>query len=358
MINKIIKLREKYSYAFNLILVLVLVEVNRIMDLSVWMPEQPHKTKFVLFDTLFEFISIIPFVFLIIYCYERLINRKNKVYFILGITVFTCIGPTLALLLNTLLTFTFFRNISLPFTFGLAVRYTPIGTTIFLLLSATYYITHLRLQSTKQIEAIHRAENLTKEVQVKMLRYQINPHFLFNVLNSIHALIDENKEKAKRLVVEMSEYYRYTLNKLQQTIPIVDEIEAVTKYLDIQKMRFEDELLYTVHVDDNARMLPIPPFVIHLLIENAVKFGNCSANQRLEIEISIKLIDKSLKILVSNTGRLLQKSNSNRVGDGTGSGIENIKSRLALMYNCEYSFSLTEENGWVTANIVINNITG
>lgn len=91
---------------------------------------------------------------------------------------------------------------------------------------------------------MHKAESLAKEVQLKMLHYQINPHFLFNILNSILALIDEDGAKAKKLVVEMSDYYRYTLNKLEQNITIGKEVEAVVKYLEIQKTRFEENFEY------------------------------------------------------------------------------------------------------------------
>ena len=356
MISTFNKLLKKYPYSFRLFFVLVLWEINRILDGFVWMPPQPHKLKIVLLNIIFEFIAFLPIVFLIIYCYRWLIQFKNRLYLILGILIFTLFGPILSLVLNTFLTTLFFKGLSMPITFALIIKYTPIGTTIILLLSATFYITYLILLNRQQVEAVHRAESLTKEVQLKMLRYQINPHFLFNVLNSIHALIDENKAKAKKLVVEMSEYYRYTLNKQQQTIQVCEEIEAVTKYLDIQKMRFEDELYYEIQVEEIVRTFQIPPFIIHLLVENAVKYGNTNAEQRLDILITVKYIDKSLQLIVSNTGCLRTSTLVEKKGNGTGSGIENIKNRLALLYDNNYSFSLKEENGWVVATIIINNI--
>src|SRR5512133_1456667 len=98
-----------------------------------------------------------------------------------------------------------------------------------------------------------------------MLRYQINPHFLFNVLSSIYTLIDENTEKAKKLVIDMSEYYRYTLTKQQQTISIEKEVESIMKYLEIQKTRFEEDFQYEISVDETVKSLLIPSFLIHLL---------------------------------------------------------------------------------------------
>jgi two-component system LytT family sensor kinase len=129
----------------------------------------------------------------------------------------------------------------LPFTLDLVKKYSPGVSLVLLFLSASYYFTHLKLQSARQLEEMHKFETLAKDGQLKMLRYQINPHFLFNVLNSIYTLIDENTDKAKKLVIDMSEYYRYTLNKQQLTISIEKEVESIGKYLEIQKTRFEEE---------------------------------------------------------------------------------------------------------------------
>jgi LytS/YehU family sensor histidine kinase len=134
----------------------------------------------------------------------------------------------------------FWRKDVLPVTFDLIAKYSPGASLIIMFLSSAFYLTHLVLQSGKQKETAHKAETLAKDVQLKMLRYQINPHFLFNVLNSIYTLIDENTEKAKKLVIDMSEYYRYTLSKQQQTVSIEKEIESILKYLEIQKTRFEE----------------------------------------------------------------------------------------------------------------------
>ncbi len=245
----------------------------------------------------------------------------------------------------------------LPFTLNLIEKYSPGIFLVVLFLIATYYLTTLKIESANEREKAFRAETLAKDVQLKMLRYQINPHFLFNVLNSIHSLIDENTQKAQKLVVDMSEYYRYTLNKQVQTISIEKEIESVEKYLDIQKTRYEENFQFEISVDDSAKEVEIPSFLVHLLIENAIKYGSKSKNQILIVKLSIKLAGKTLSISVSNTGKLFEINNSvEKNSDGTGSGIENLKNRLALYYDNNYSFSINEKDGWVIANIVINNI--
>jgi two-component system, LytTR family, sensor kinase len=194
-------------------------------------------------------------------------------------------------------------------------------------------------------------------MQLKMLRYQINPHFLFNVLNSIYTLIDENTEKAKKLVIDMSEYNRYTLNKQQHTVSIEKEVDAILKYLEIQKTRFEEDFQYEISVDEAVKSLLIPSFLIHLLIENAIKYGTKTEKQTLIVRLSVMLVNKMLLIIVSNTGKLLSATTSGEKNiDGTGNGIENLKNRLSLYYDDSYSFSLKEEDGWVVAAIEINNI--
>jgi LytS/YehU family sensor histidine kinase len=190
-----------------------------------------------------------------------------------------------------------------------------------------------------------------------MLRYQINPHFLFNVLNSIYTLIDENTERAKKLVIDMSEYYRYTLNKQQLTVSIEKEVESILKYLEIQKTRFEEEFQYEISIDEKVKSILIPSFLIHLLIENAVKYGTKTTKQKLIILLSVKLVNKVLLIRVSNTGKLITKTPDNQKNsDGTSNGIENLKHRLELYYDNNYAFSLEEEDGWVVASVEISNI--
>lgn len=348
---------KRYPYFFNLLIVLVILSINRTLDWFAWTPPYPEKTKDILLSQLFEFVAFLLFLFLLLFCYKWAIRKKPPILFISLILVFGIIGPTLIKLLKSWFVNIFWRRDLETFSMDLIEKFTPTAFTVILFLSAAYYLTHLRLQYSKQRETAHRAETLAKEVQLKMLRYQINPHFLFNVLNSIHALIDENASKAKKLVVEMSEYYRYTLNKQKQSISIENEVEAIVKYLEIQKIRFEEKFEYVINVDEALKTVLIPSFVIHLLIENAVKYGIMSNEKKLIIQLSAKLTDKQILITVSNTGKLMDTTaHSKNSFEGTGSGIENIKNRLSLFYNDRYSFSLTENNGWVIASIEIENM--
>jgi LytS/YehU family sensor histidine kinase len=337
--------------------VLVLLTITRILDSLVWLPPSPHKTGIVLLNYMFEFISFIPIIFILIYCYSWTIKRKLTFLLCLLIVSFSVCFPSLVLILSSWLEINFSGKEVQRVTFNLIEKYTPGVSLVILFLSATYYLTHLIIQTAKQRETAHKAETLAKDVQLKMLRYQINPHFLFNVLNSIYTLIDENTDKAKKLVIDMSEYYRYTLNKQQLTIPIEKEVESIMKYLEIQKTRFEEEFQFEITVDEEVKSILIPSFLIHLLIENAVKYGTKTTKQKLIVHLSAKLVNKMLLIRVSNTGKLLNGTpNGENNIDGTGNGIENLKHRLGLYYDDNYSFSLKEKDGWVIAAIEINNI--
>jgi sensor histidine kinase YesM len=340
-----------------MLFVLFLVQIIRIWDWLAWAPLSADRTKNILIEHLFEFISFLPIIVLLIYSYQWAVKRNRMLLLYAFTIIFTLFCPSIYLLLSTWLEIIFWRKDVLPVTFNLIIKYSPGGSLIILLLSAVFYLTYLILQSARQRETAHKAESLAKDVQLKMLRYQINPHFLFNVLNSVYTLIDENTEKAKKLVLDMSEYYRYTLNKQQLTIPIEKEVESVIKYLEIQKTRFEDEFQFEISVAEEVRSILIPSFLIHLLIENAVKYGTKTSKQKLILHLSAELVNGMLSIRVSNTGKLLSSNtNGDKNIDGTGNGIENLNHRLGLYYNDNYSFSLKEENGWVVAAVEINDI--
>jgi sensor histidine kinase YesM len=337
--------------------VLLFLAMVRTFDSLAWLPSSNQQKGLVLLNYLFELVSILPFIFILIIIFRWTVEKKQTFLLWIIIVAFAVIIPILVLFLSSWLAEICGFKSQNPLSIDLIKKYTPGAGLVVLFLSATYFLTHLVLQAGKQRETAHKAEMIAKDVQLKMLRYQINPHFLFNVLNSIYTLIDENTEKAKKLVIDMSDYYRYTLNKQQLTISIEKEIESILKYLGIQKTRFEEKFEYEISVDETVKSVLIPSFIIHLLIENAVKYGTMTMKQKLIVRLSAALIDKSLIISVSNTGKLANEPQfSENSIKGTSNGIENLKKRLGLYYNDNYTFSLKEVDGWVVASIQINNI--
>ncbi|TAL63576.1 MAG: hypothetical protein EPN88_11985 [Bacteroidetes bacterium] len=349
---------KKHQYFFNLLAVLLLLTIVRMLDSFAWVTPRPERTKIIIFNYLFEFVTFFPLLLLLLFTFRQTIKRKRTILLYSLIIVYSVLGPVLMVSLNLELESLFWKeHINPPLTINTIQKYAPGTSLVILFLAATYFLTYLKLKTDKQIREMHKAETLSKDVQLKMLRYQINPHFLFNVLNSIYTLIDENTEKAKKLVIDMSEYYRYTLNKQQLTVSVEKEVESILKYLEIQKTRFEEEFQYEISVDEDVKSILIPTFLIHLLIENAVKYGTKTVKQKLIVNLSVKLVNKMLLIRVSNTGKVLNSTPDGEKNiDGTSNGIENLKNRLGLYYNDDYSFSLKEEDGWVVAAIEINNI--
>jgi len=171
-------------------MVLIFLTSFRILDWIVWMPQSSNSVENILLTHLFEFISCLPILILLIYSYLWAIKKNYRIILFLLVIMFTIFAAPLQLLLQRSLVFVFWKKDYTPLTLN-ALRNSIVGGILyFLSLSATFYITRIRIQYTHQREATYKAETLAKDIQLKMLRYQINPHFLFNVLNSLHALID------------------------------------------------------------------------------------------------------------------------------------------------------------------------
>jgi len=197
---------------------------------------------------------------------------------------------------------------------------------------------------------------LANITQLKLLRNQMNPHFLLNTLSSIRALVNIDKNQAWQMISELSEFFRYSLlnyNKVEASLK--DEINAAKNYISIQKVCFHDYLHVSFQTDDAARDCIVPAFILQPLIENAIKHGKPTSTENFEIKIKT-LYDKGiLSIDVSNTGKL-NNSNDNTSQDKEihGTSLVNIKKRLEIMFSDHFSFKIFEENGWVHARIRIN----
>ncbi len=192
------------------------------------------------------------------------------------------------------------------------------------------------------------AKALAHQAQLEMLRYQLNPHFLFNALNSIRASIDEDSRRAKRMITELSEFLRYSLlNGNVATVPLRDEIAAISSYLDIEKIRFEERLKVQFEIAASAAAEPIPAFLIHPLVENAIKHGMMNGAAPMQLHISAERRNNRLRLEVANTGKMQESIN------GTGIGLKNVRERLAQLFPDRHSFQLTETDGWIRAVIEI-----
>lgn len=201
--------------------------------------------------------------------------------------------------------------------------------------------------SQVKINQLELESNL-KESQLNTLKGQINPHFMFNSLNNIRGLILEDAARAREMITRLSEMLRYSLTKNDiNAISIKEELQTVDNYIEISKIQFEERLKFNCDVDKSVLSISIPPMVIQMLIENAVKHGVGKLKEGGEINLSIEAIDGQLNILVENSGTLSMNE------DTTKLGLENIKKRLSLIYGDTAGFTLQEREGWVVAKITI-----
>lgn len=205
-----------------------------------------------------------------------------------------------------------------------------------------------------QIEKEKKEEALilAQRAELELLRYQLNPHFLFNSLNSVRGLIDENPANAKLMINELSEFLRYSLiNKNVNFVTLNNELEAIKHYLSIEKKRFEEKLHIVYNIDPKAEKISIPSLLLHPLVENAVKHGMKTSPMPLTIEIIAKYENNKLIITICNSGKWTETNNGN---EGTNTGLENVKKRLKNVYNDKAEFIIAPTADKVCISIMID----
>jgi len=216
---------------------------------------------------------------------------------------------------------------------------------IFLLASANSYRAVLQMQT--QVAQLREAET---SARLESLRYQLNPHFLFNTLTSIQELAHEAPARIPPLVSRLADFLRLRLKpEPSAVITLAKELESVRFYLEIEQVRFEERLQVDYDISAEAAACALPEMVLMPLAENAVKYG-FEDSTNVEIRLTAHVQDGRLKIRVENNGSLHE---SPRCGSGTGVGVENIRRRLELRYGHAARFDLRQEDGRVVAEVEI-----
>jgi two-component system LytT family sensor kinase len=185
-----------------------------------------------------------------------------------------------------------------------------------------------------------RYQATINEIKLNHLRNQLNPHFIFNALNSVRALVDEDPKKSKLAITQLSNILRYSLvMDKHRTIDFGDEINTVFDYLNLEMIRFEERLRVTYEIEEGAYNYKIPPMMLQTIVENAIKHGisNLIKGGTIDIRCSIGL-SEDLYIVVKNSGQL--KPTPSKKKDGSGHGISNTVQRLKLIYGNRASFKI------------------
>jgi hypothetical protein len=227
---------------------------------------------------------------------------------------------------------------------------------LFLSWTGAYFGTKLWLDARDRQASAFAAAASAKEAELQALRAQLNPHFLFNALNSANALIQQDPVRAQQVLDRIAVFLRQSLagTKTHET-RLRDEIESLRAYLDIQQMRYEAQLDASIEVSPAALNCEVPPLLLQPLVENAVKYGMRTSRMPLRLQVRGDLEDQVLKVEVIHTGHLLDASARSARDDGQGIGLANVRRRLELAVAGRYQFELREHAGEVHAIVRIWN---
>jgi hypothetical protein len=223
------------------------------------------------------------------------------------------------------------------------------GVYIFWLIVLAYYLfLNLYSLSEKNMKEA-RLESLVKETELKMLRSQINPHFLFNSLNSISSLTITDPDKARDMVIRLSEFMRYALSKKdEQPVSLRSELENLRLYFEIEKVRFGDRLSTEEDIQEKCLDVKIPVMLLQPIYENAIKHGVYESTERVSIKTTISCNSEFVEVIVSNNYDPSPSSVK-----GTGTGLINVSRRLELVYGKRASIKTVKENGIYTVSLFI-----
>lgn len=189
-------------------------------------------------------------------------------------------------------------------------------------------------------------EGSLKDARMNVLKGQINPHFMFNSMNNIRALMLEDVAKAREMITSLSEMLRYSLNSSKrEKVSLAEELDIVRHYIALAEIQLEDRLVFQMKKQIAENNISIPPMMIQMLVENAIKHGIGKAKNGGKLLVEITRENDLLSICVQNDGELSHEKSE------TGIGIENIRKRLELLYNGKASFALAAENNTVRASI-------
>jgi len=217
-----------------------------------------------------------------------------------------------------------FLNQSIPWRLASGLFFYAVTVLVYYLI-----ISYRNLQEKIQNEL--ELKTLVKETELSMLKSQINPHFLFNSLNSISSLTITNPAKAQEMIIKLSEFLRHSIShKEEQMVPLYDEIEHIMRYMEIEKVRFGDRLHYDFKVDDLCRNFPLPSMILQPIFENAIKHGVYESTEEVTITFVCQPASNGMLLKISNN--FDPESPSRK---GTRMGLKNIINRLKLIYQSD-----------------------
>lgn len=223
------------------------------------------------------------------------------------------------------------------------------GAFMYALIILTYYLLISIDNIAKRNIREAKLENMLKETELMMLRSQINPHFLFNSLNSISSLTVSDAGRAREMVIKLSEFMRYALSqKEDRTVSLETELGHLRLYLDIEKVRFGERLILEENVSPECLKFPIPNMILQPLYENAIKHGVYESTDTVSIRLRAEAINGGMLISISN-----DYDPASIPAGGTGTGLNNVRRRLELYYGRRSWLKTKKDKSIFTAELFI-----
>lgn len=286
------------------------------------------------------FLLWFPLGLSITHLYRAVINKltilNSKILFQLPFIVFSSFLMSFIFFVFNVFIIKLFSDIDYQLDYVAAISKILSLMLIFIIWSVIYFGFHY-FDNYKKTEIQNlKLEANKNEIELNTLKSQLNPHFMFNSLNSIRALVDEDPKKAKTAITQLSNILRNTLmmhkNKF---IAFEEEIKLVTDYLALEHIRYEERLTFDLEIDKKTLQIPIPPMMIQTLVENGIKHGISHLVNGGNILVTATLEDSIFKISVKNTGQL-----ATNPATIYGVGVENTNNRLQILYGKKASFCL------------------
>ena len=223
------------------------------------------------------------------------------------------------------------------------------GALLFLVWNLIYFFFKYFAKSQELEVDKWRLATEVKEAQLGNLRAKLRPHFVFNTLNNIKALVLEDPQRSRDMLINFSDLLRYSLqHDEQRQVPLEEEVDVSRQYLELMSIQYEDRLEWRMDIDPATTDCLIPPMVLQLLVENAVKHGIAPLAKGGELLVQTQLEAGQLILKVRNTGSLRMQP---KVEGRLGTGLQNIRERLRIFYGKQAAFKLEESGDYVLAHV-------
>ncbi len=338
---------QRRKILIGLLIVLSMVTLLQLLVLEYFNPSKYNLREIIIspvgsFTTgvILLFLLVVPF-----FDFSAKFKIKQRLIYLFLFSFVYCISYIIVVFLFPLIFLqkTFYEYESYVINFAVSDFHNVLKNYLFqiAILFAFEYI----LNQEKLLLAKKDLEVELNKTKLEMLKSQLQPHFLFNALNNVVALIDENKAKAQKTLIELSDLLRYSINlEPSELVSIYEEIEISKKYITVEQSKFEEQLHVSWLIDGNLKSFKLPPLTIQPLVENAIKHGFVNNANILNVKISVK--DGIIE--VKNNGQPLNSTPLK------GNGINLVEKRLSAHFGKNFNFTIKQMNDWVINTITIH----